>query len=57
VVVDADVGGDGNVMPAPAQFLIDPLNSTDVLIGHVPCVARAGERPRLDCGQCHKPGA
>jgi hypothetical protein len=32
VVVDADVGGDGNVMPAPAQFLIDPLNSTDVLI-------------------------
>ncbi len=33
VVNDADVGGDGAVMPAPAPFLVDPLDSTQLLVG------------------------
>ena len=33
VVTDADVGGDGDAMPAPAPFLVDPLDPTQLLIG------------------------
>ncbi|MGA2539015.1 MAG: choice-of-anchor D domain-containing protein, partial [Terracidiphilus sp.] len=33
VITDADVGGDGNVMPSPAPFLVDPLDPTQLLIG------------------------
>jgi hypothetical protein len=33
VVDDADVGGDGSAMPSPAPFLVDPLDSTQLLIG------------------------
>ena len=33
VVTDADVGGDGYAMPSPAPFLVDPLDSTQLLIG------------------------
>jgi hypothetical protein len=33
VVDNADVGGDGDSMPVPAPFLVDPLNASDLLIG------------------------
>lgn len=33
VVTDADVGGDGATMPIPAPFLIDPLDSTQLIVG------------------------
>ena len=33
VVTDADVGGDGDTMPEPAPFLVDPLDTTQLLIG------------------------
>jgi len=33
VVNDADVGGDGVSMPTPAPFLVDPLDSTQLIIG------------------------
>jgi hypothetical protein len=33
VVTDGDVGGDGNTMPIPAPFLVDPLDTTQLLIG------------------------
>ncbi len=33
VVSDADVGGDGDAMPTPAPFLVDPLDPTQLLIG------------------------
>jgi hypothetical protein len=33
VVTDADVGGDGWTMSAPAPFLVDPLDDTQLLIG------------------------
>jgi hypothetical protein len=33
VVTDADVSGDGDTMTAPAPFLVDPLDSTQLLIG------------------------
>ena len=33
VVTDADVSGDGNTMTAPAPFLVDPLDATQLLIG------------------------
>ncbi len=33
VVTDADVGGDGDAMPTPAPFLVDPLDTTQLLIG------------------------
>ena len=33
VVTDADVGGDGDTMPTPAPFLVDPLDTTQLLIG------------------------
>ena len=33
VVTDADVGGDGDTMPEPAPFLVDPLDPTQLLIG------------------------
>jgi hypothetical protein len=33
VVNDADVGGDGDAMPTPAPFLVDPVNTTQLLIG------------------------
>ena len=33
VVTDADVGGDGDAMPTPAPFLVDPLDPTQLLIG------------------------
>ena len=33
VVTDADVGGDGLTMTTPAPFLVDPLDSTKLLIG------------------------
>jgi hypothetical protein len=32
VVTDADVGGDGNAMPLPAPFLVDPLNDAQLLV-------------------------
>jgi hypothetical protein len=32
VVSDADVGGDGDTMPLPAAFLVDPLSSEDLLV-------------------------
>ncbi len=32
VVTDADVGGDGNTMPLPATFLVDPLNADYLLV-------------------------
>jgi hypothetical protein len=33
VVSDSDVGGDGLTMPTPAPFLVDPLDSSQLLIG------------------------
>jgi hypothetical protein len=33
VVTDADVGGDGLTMTVPAPFLVDPLDSSKLLIG------------------------
>ena len=33
VVTDADVGGDGDAMPTPAPFLVDPLDTSQLLIG------------------------
>ncbi len=33
VVTDADVGGDGDTMPTPAPFLVDPLDPTQLLVG------------------------
>jgi hypothetical protein len=33
VVTDADVGGDGDTMPSPAPFLVDPLDDSQLLIG------------------------
>ncbi len=33
VVTDADMGGDGDAMPTPAPFLVDPLDATQLLIG------------------------
>jgi hypothetical protein len=33
VITDADVGGDGYTMTTPAPFLVDPLDSTQLLIG------------------------
>lgn len=33
VVTDADVGGDGDTMPTPAPFLVDPLDTSQLLIG------------------------
>jgi hypothetical protein len=33
VVTDADVGGDGDTMPTPAPFLVDPLDDSQLLIG------------------------
>jgi hypothetical protein len=33
VVKDADVGGDGLTMTTPAPFLVDPLDSTQLLVG------------------------
>jgi hypothetical protein len=33
VVNDADVGGDGYTMTTPAPFLVDPLDTTQLLIG------------------------
>lgn len=33
VVTSADVGGDGDTMPVPAVFLVDPADSTQLLIG------------------------
>jgi Abnormal spindle-like microcephaly-assoc'd, ASPM-SPD-2-Hydin len=33
VVTDADVGGDGDVMPTPAPFLFDPVDNSQLLIG------------------------
>ncbi len=32
-VNDADVGGDGDAMPTPAPFLVDPVDTTQLLIG------------------------
>lgn len=32
-VNDADVGGDGDTMPTPAPFLVDPVDDSQVLIG------------------------
>ena len=32
VVTDADVGGDGDTMPVPATFLVDPLSDEDLLV-------------------------
>jgi Abnormal spindle-like microcephaly-assoc'd, ASPM-SPD-2-Hydin len=33
VVTDTDVKGDGDTMTAPAPFLVDPLDSTQLLVG------------------------
>ncbi len=33
VVSDADVGGDGDTMPVPAPFLVDPADSSQLLVG------------------------
>ena len=33
VVNDADVGGDGYTMATPAPFIVDPLDSTQLLVG------------------------
>ncbi len=33
VVTDADTGGDGDTMPTPAPFLVDPLDDSQLLIG------------------------
>jgi hypothetical protein len=33
VITDADVGGDGLTMTTPAPFLVDPLDSSQLLIG------------------------
>jgi len=33
VVTDADVGGDGYVMTTPAPFLVDPADSSQLLVG------------------------
>ena len=32
-ITDADVGGDGNAMPTPAPFLVDPLDDSQLIIG------------------------
>jgi hypothetical protein len=31
-VTDADVGGDGDTMPVPAAFIVDPLDNTQLLV-------------------------
>ena len=33
VVNDADVDGDGDAMPSPAPFLVDPLDTSQLLVG------------------------
>jgi Abnormal spindle-like microcephaly-assoc'd, ASPM-SPD-2-Hydin len=33
VVTNADVGGDGDAMPTPAPFMVDPLDTSQLLIG------------------------
>ena len=33
VVGDADVGGDGDAMPTPAPFLVDPIDPSQLLVG------------------------
>jgi len=33
VVNDADVDGDGDTMPSPAPFLVDPLDTSQLLVG------------------------
>ncbi len=33
VISDAEVGGDGDAMPTPAPFLIDPIDNSQLLIG------------------------
>ena len=33
VITDADVGGDGDAMPTPAPFLVDPIDNSQLLIG------------------------
>ena len=33
VVTDADVGGDGSTMPVPATFFVDPIDSSQLLVG------------------------
>ena len=33
IITDADVGGDGDVMPSPAPFLVDALDPTQLLVG------------------------
>jgi len=33
VVTDADVGGDGYAMSSPAPFLVDPIDSSQLLVG------------------------
>ena len=32
-ISDADVGGDGDTMPTPAPFLIDPIDDSQLLVG------------------------
>ena len=45
---DADVGGDGLTMTAPAPFLVDPLDRLAVADRNLPGVARAGQRRGLE---------
>jgi hypothetical protein len=33
VISDADVGGDGDTMPTPAPFIVDPIDNSQFLIG------------------------
>jgi len=33
VITNADIGGDGDTMPTPAPFLVDPLDDSQLLIG------------------------
>jgi len=33
VVTDADAGGDGDTMPTPAPFLVDPMDPTQLIVG------------------------
>ena len=54
VVTDADVGGDGDTMPTPAPFLVDPLDPTQLLIGTCR-VWRGPARRQLERKQRHQP--
>ena len=57
MVSNIDVGGDGNTMTSPAPFIVDPLDPVSAPDRHLPSVARAGQRLRLDGRECDQPNS